>query len=134
LDFARYYDLSSSRLQEHYHRCNMFERYPSAECCCVKVNLRKLQHGIVVRQLVRHLDESGADGYNRRRFSSSLHTNDLAQRMDNLNKVSLRGHHRIDVLVGHGRLVDDVRVLAALDALSRFFVVGKREPALGLGS
>ena len=43
-------------------------------------------------------------------------------------------HHRVDVLVGRGRLVDHVLVLAALDAFGRGAVVGQREAALGLAA
>ena len=47
---------------------------------------------------------------------SALHAHDLAQLVHDLDEVALRVHHRVDRLVGGGRLVDHVGVLAALDA------------------
>ena len=35
--------------------------------------------------------------------------------MDDVDEIALRRHHRVDRLVGRRRLVDHVRVLAALD-------------------
>ena len=46
----------------------------------------------------------------------SFYTNDLPQRVHDLDEIALRLHHRVDRLVGRRRLVDHVRVLAALDA------------------
>ena len=51
--------------------------------------------------------------------------------MHHVHQVALRFHHRVDVLVGRGRLVDHVLVLAALDAFGRSAVVSQREAALG---
>ena len=47
---------------------------------------------------------------------SALDAQHLLQRVHHLHEVGLRRHHRVDVLVGHRRLVDHARVLAALDA------------------
>ena len=58
----------------------------------------------------------------------------LPQRVHDLDEVALRRHHRVDVLVGARRLVDDVRVLAALDACGRLRVVLEREPPLRLAA
>ena len=54
--------------------------------------------------------------------------------MHDIDEIRLRGHHRVDVLVGARRLVDDAFVLAALDMRRRRRVVGEREAALGLGA
>ena len=43
--------------------------------------------------------------------------------MDDLDEIGLRRHHRVDVLVGHRRLVDHLGVLTALHALGRADVV-----------
>src|SRR2546426_12660820 len=48
--------------------------------------------------------------------TSSLDAHDLPERVHDLDEVPLRLHDRVDRLVGAGRLVDDVRVLPALDA------------------
>src|SRR5690606_873053 len=65
--------------------------------------------------------------------ASALHTEDLLECVDDLDEVALRGHHGVDVLVRHGRLVDHALVLAALDALGRGDVISEREALLGLG-
>src|SRR5262249_28197212 len=59
--------------------------------------------------------------------SSSLHAHDLTQRVDDLDEVALRRHHRVDRLVRARRLVQHGVVLAALDALRRGRVVRERE-------
>ena len=45
-----------------------------------------------------------------------LHADNLAQRVHHVDQIALRFHHRVDGLVRHRRLVDDVRILTALDA------------------
>jgi len=45
-------------------------------------------------------------------------------------QVTLRFHHRVNGLVRHRRLVDDVRILTALDAGSCLGVIVEREAAL----
>src|SRR5262245_20544856 len=66
-------------------------------------------------------------------MASSFHADDLAKLMHDLDEVLLRRHDLIDRLVGGGRLVDDPRVLAALDVTRRLRVVVHREPPLRLG-
>ncbi len=51
----------------------------------------------------------------RKRGRSPLDAHHLPQRMHDLHQVALRRHHRVDVLVRGGRLVDHARVLAAFD-------------------
>src|SRR5690606_25115077 len=48
-------------------------------------------------------------------WPSPLHAHHLAERVHDVHQIALRGHHRVDVLVRHGRLVDHVAVLATLD-------------------
>src|SRR5262245_2014073 len=48
--------------------------------------------------------------------------------MHDLDEIALRVHDGVDVLVSRRRLVDDVQVLAALDALRRHDVLVYREP------
>src|SRR5438477_7089507 len=54
----------------------------------------------------------------------------LAQRVYHVYQVTLRFHHRVNGLVRHRRLVDDVRILTALDAGSCLGVIVEREAAL----
>src|SRR5688500_16964303 len=68
------------------------------------------------------------------RGPSTLHANDLTQRMHDVDEIALRRHHRVDRLVGRGRLIEHVVVLAALDAGRGLDVVLDREAALGLGA
>ena len=42
----------------------------------------------------------------RRREGLALHAHHLLQRVHDLHEVALGGHHRVDVLVGSGGLVD----------------------------
>jgi hypothetical protein len=65
---------------------------------------------------------------------SPLDAHHLLEGVHHVDQVALRGHHGVDVLVGCGRLVDDVLVLVALDAFGRSAVIRKREPTLRLGS
>src|SRR5580765_1296346 len=65
---------------------------------------------------------------------SPLHAHHLFERVHHLDQFTLRCHHRVDVLVGARRLVDDALVLAALDAFRHALVVGDREAALGLAA
>ena len=60
-------------------------------------------------------------------LASPLHAHHLLERMHHIHQVALRFHHRVDVLVGRGRFVDHVLVLAALDAFGRSAV----EPIIG---
>src|SRR5438552_1021373 len=64
--------------------------------------------------------------------TSSLDAHDLPERVHDLDEVPLRLHDRVDRLVGAGRLVDDVRVLPALDARRRGLVIGQGEAPLRL--
>src|SRR5207245_10687881 len=64
---------------------------------------------------------------------SSLHTNDLAQRMDDFDQVPLRSHDRLDRLVGRGCFVDDLGVLALFDTFGHSRAVFNSQAALGLG-
>src|SRR5262249_44623220 len=57
---------------------------------------------------------------------SSLDAHDLPERVRDLNEIVLRLHDRVDRLVRSRRLVDDVRVLPALDAGGRPPLVGPR--------
>ncbi len=50
--------------------------------------------------------------------------------MYHVYQVTLRFHHRVNGLVRHRRLVDDVRVLTALDARRCFGVIVQRKAAL----
>src|SRR5215831_12986018 len=63
---------------------------------------------------------------------SPLDAHDLPERMHDLDEVLLRLHDRVDRLVRARRLVDDVRVLPALDAHGRRLVIGHREAPLRL--
>src|SRR5690606_7457010 len=57
----------------------------------------------------------------------ALHADDLAKLVDDLDEVGLRGHDRLDGLVGGRGLVDHRLVLATLDVLGRLGVIGQRE-------
>src|SRR5215470_9181379 len=63
---------------------------------------------------------------------SSLDAHDLSERVHDLDEVVLRLHDRADRLVGSRGLVDDVRVLPALDAGGRRLVIGQGEASLRL--
>src|SRR5438876_5609238 len=67
-------------------------------------------------------------------FQSPLDAHHLLQRVHHFDEILLRRHHGLDVLVGRGRLVDHVLVLAALDAFGGRSVIGQREAALGLAA
>src|SRR5262249_32321514 len=67
-------------------------------------------------------------------WPSPLDTHHLLQRVHDLHEIALRFHHGVDVLVGRGRLVDDVLVLAAFDAFRGGAVVGEGEAALRLAA
>ena len=41
---------------------------------------------------------------------SSLHTNNLPERMDNLHQVRLRRHHRVDRFIGRRRFVNHLGI------------------------
>src|SRR5438094_10019278 len=60
----------------------------------------------------------------------SLHADNLAQRVYHVHQIALRFHHRVDGLVCHRRLVDDVRILTTLDARCCLGMVIQREAAL----
>src|SRR5215813_8694097 len=64
--------------------------------------------------------------------ASPLDAHDLSQRVRDLDEVSLRLHDRVDRLVRPRRLVDDVRVLPALDTRGRRLVIRQREAPLRL--
>src|SRR5258708_4605845 len=64
----------------------------------------------------------------------ALHADHLAQRVHHIHQIALRFHHCINGLVRHRCFVDDVRVLAALDASRCLGVVVQREAALGFGT
>src|SRR6185295_9463156 len=84
-------------------------------------------------QALRTCPEPGSDrgaGEGERR--SALDADDLAQRVDDFHEIPLRRHDRVDRLVGPRGLVDDVRVLPALDARGCRRVVGQREAPLRL--
>src|SRR5262245_45542133 len=83
---------------------------------------------------------SWLDSNPKERRLSALDAYDLLQRVDDLDEIALRLHDGVDVLVRSRRLVDDVQVLAALDALRRRDVLidgetlarlGPRHPAAG---
>src|SRR5690606_17088365 len=67
------------------------------------------------------------------RLSSSLHAHHLTQRVNHLDQVNLGGDHRVDVLIGHRRLVDHFGVLAAFNAFRGAGMVLNREASLGFG-
>src|SRR6266581_2520882 len=54
---------------------------------------------------------------------SPFYAHDLAQRVDDFHEIGLRGHYGFNRLVSCGRLVDDVGILAALDARRHTLVV-----------
>jgi hypothetical protein len=56
----------------------------------------------------------------------SLHADDLTQPVHHVHQIALRFHHRVDRLVRHRRLVDSLRVVAALDARCRLDALGPR--------
>src|SRR5258708_15305145 len=60
----------------------------------------------------------------------AFYADHLAKRVDDFDKIALRRHDRVDVLIRHRRFVDDVGILPALDALCRLDVILDREPAL----
>src|SRR5262249_50735565 len=62
----------------------------------------------------------------------SLDAHDLPERVHDLDEVVLRLHDRVDRLVRPRRLVDDVRVLPALDSRGRRLVIGQGEAPLRL--
>src|SRR5262245_2377833 len=62
----------------------------------------------------------------------ALDADHLAQLVHDLDQVRLGGHHGVDRLVGHGRLVDDILILAALDPGRGPDMVLDREAPLGL--
>src|SRR5690348_15071618 len=64
----------------------------------------------------------------------TLDADDLTERVDDVDQVALGVHHGIDVLVGHGRFVDHVFVLAALDAFRGAHMVGHGVATLGFGT
>ena len=53
----------------------------------------------------------------------TLDADDLPQRVDDFDEVSLRGHDGVDVLVSAGCLIEDAFVLAALDMRGRASVI-----------
>src|ERR1043165_3732620 len=58
---------------------------------------------------------------------SALDAHDLPQRVNDLDQVALRGHYRVDRLVGAGSFVEHAGVLAAFDGARREVVIGERE-------
>ncbi len=60
------------------------------------------------------------------RRGSALDAQHLAQRVDDLDEIGLGRHDRVDVLVGHGDLVDHALVLSALHALGRDVLVTRK--------
>ena len=66
--------------------------------------------------------------------ASPLDAHDLLQRVNDLHEIALRFHDGVDVLVRGRRLIDDVHVLAALDALGRGDVLLDREALARLGA
>src|SRR5262245_48632184 len=64
---------------------------------------------------------------------SPLDANHLTQRVDHVDQVALGLHDGVDGLVGARGLVEDGRVLAALDAGGRAGVIGHTKSPLGLG-
>ncbi len=64
-------------------------------------------------------------------FLLPLNTNHLPQRVCNLNQITLRVHHVLDVFVSHRSFVNHVFVLPAFDAFGGFGVIGGGEAALG---
>src|SRR5579883_2141974 len=63
-----------------------------------------------------------------------LHTNDLAQRVHDVDQIALCLHDGIDRLVRHRSFVDDIRVLTAFDACGRLHVIFHREATLRLAT
>src|SRR5262249_28728773 len=64
----------------------------------------------------------------------ALHAHDLPQLVHDVDEIGLGCHYLIDGLVGHRRLVDHGRVLAALDARGRLDVIFAGDPPLGLAA
>ena len=54
--------------------------------------------------------------------------------MQHFHQITLRVHHFVDVLVGHRNLIDDRRILAALDMSSRADLVCNGEGIFGFGA
>src|SRR5579872_228322 len=52
----------------------------------------------------------------------ALHAHHLAQRVNHVDQIALRFHHRVNRLVRHRSFVDDVGVFAALDTCGRLCV------------
>lgn len=59
-------------------------------------------------------------------LSQALHAQHLLQRVNDLDQIGLGRHHRVDVLVSAGCLVQDLRALVTLDALGCLLVVRNR--------
>src|SRR6266581_2434723 len=69
-----------------------------------------------------------------RGIGSTLHADDLLQRMNDLHEIGLVGHHLLDVLVSPRDLVEHALVLAAFDTLRLRDEVRAREAALRLAA
>ena len=65
---------------------------------------------------------------------SPLDTDDLFKRVDDINQISLRSHHRIDILVSGRCLVNNIFVFPALNTFRRLCVILESELFLRLPS
>ena len=54
--------------------------------------------------------------------------------MNDLHEILLRGHHGVDVLVGHGDLIDHIGILAAFNAFRGLDLIRDGEHLLRLGT
>src|SRR5271165_66664 len=70
----------------------------------------------------------------RRERHSSFHAEYLLQTVHDIDQIALCRKHRVDVFVRRWQLVDDPRVLAALNACRLLREVSPRESALGLAA
>src|SRR5215470_4693890 len=66
--------------------------------------------------------------------SLPLDADHLTKRMHDFDKIALRRHDRIDILVGGRTLVQDAAVQTGFDAFHRFSMLLERNPALRLGA
>ena len=56
-------------------------------------------------------------------WGSALYTYNLAERMDDVDQIGLRRHHRVDGLVGRWGLVEYLGILTAFNAERCFCVI-----------
>src|SRR5262245_15416498 len=65
---------------------------------------------------------------------STLDADDAPQGVDDFHQIHLRGHDSIDVLVRHGRFIDDACILAAFDTRRCCGMLVDGKPAFGLAA